>query len=136
MVAKSGTVGRELVDWLASNEQSRSFELGGQEFLGRSAEPTMESKVRLLRLVTMLNANPDVKIHIVGHSDKTSDPAADRTLSEARAGAIAHALKDGGISQARISFEGQGGQQPIGDNRTADGRARNERVSIALTRKR
>src|SRR5258706_11027915 len=46
MVAAPGTVARELVDWLETDEQQRLFELGGQEFVGRSSEPTMESKLR------------------------------------------------------------------------------------------
>jgi outer membrane protein OmpA-like peptidoglycan-associated protein len=135
MVAKPGTVGRELVDWLASDEQSRAFELGGEEFLNRSAEPTLESKVRMPRLIAMLKANPDVQVHVIGHSDRSSDPVADQTLSEARARIAVLTLKEGGVSASRVSFEGRGGEQPIADNRSAEGRVRNQRVSIVLTRK-
>src|SRR5258707_7588460 len=130
MVAKNGTVGRELIDWLAGDEHSRSFELGGQEFTGRSAEPTMQSQVRLPRLIEMLKAHPDVRIEIIGHSDRSADRAADLALSETRAHNVAHALELGGISARRIAFEGHGGDQPIGDDQLAGGRARKERGSI------
>jgi OmpA-OmpF porin, OOP family len=43
-------------------------------------------------------------------------------------------LKTNGISAARIKFEGRGGTQPIADNRTPAGRARNERITLELTR--
>lgn len=134
MLAKPGTVARDLVDWLASDEHSRAFELGGDEFRGRSAELTNEARGRVPRLFAMLKSSPDVSVHVVGHTDLSNDPAADQALSEARARAIVKSLNAGGISSARISYEGKGGEQPIADNRTAEGRARNQRVSIVLTR--
>jgi flagellar motor protein MotB len=45
-------------------------------------------------------------------------------------------LKDSGIDAARIKIEGRGGTQPIADDRTPAGRARNERISLELTRHR
>jgi outer membrane protein OmpA-like peptidoglycan-associated protein len=135
LVAKPGTPGRELVDWLASKDPTHDFELGGRQFEGRSVEPSAEAKGRLTRLVAMLTANENVRIHIIGHSDRTGDPQADRTLSEARAHYVADALDDAGIARERISFEGRGGDQPIASNDTPAGRDRNQRVSIVLTRK-
>ena len=135
MLARPGTVGRDLVDWLATKAHSRAFELGGQEFVGRSPAPTIESKARLPRLIAMLKAHPEVSIAIVGHCDRTDDPAADQRLSEARARSVADMLEAGGIAKDRIAVEGRGGAQPIAGDRTAEDRARDERVSIVLTRR-
>ncbi|WP_336957938.1 OmpA family protein [Sphingobium aquiterrae] len=137
LVAQKGTVGRALVDWFASDDASpRSFELGGQEFLGTSSELTIESKGRLPRLIAMLKANPDVTVHVIGHTDPSGDVAADRALSQARAKALAELLIGGGISRSRLSFEGVGATVPIADNALPEGRARNRRVSLVLTRER
>lgn len=133
MTAPKGTVGRDMVDWLASTDDTeRRFELGGREFDGRSIEPTIESKVRITRGVQILKANPNVMLHVIGYTAATSDPAADLQLSRARAEWIVNALHDGGIAMSRLTTEGRGGADPIGDNDTPEGRASNERVAMIL----
>lgn len=133
MTAPKGTVGRDMVDWLASPDDSeRRFELGGKEFDGRSIEPTIESKVRITRGIQILKANPDVTLHVIGYTAASDDAAADLKRSRARAEWIVGALHDGGIAMSRLSSEGRGGADPIGDNRTAEGRASNERVAMIL----
>ena len=133
MTAPKGTAGRDMVDWLASDDKTeRYFELGGREFEGRSIEPTIESKVRIQRGVAILKANPNVTLHVIGYSSNSGDAAADMALSRARAAWIAKALDEGGIARGRLSAEGRGAANPIGDNATPAGRARNERVAMIL----
>ena len=133
LIAPNGTVARELVDWLATHDQQpRRFELGGTEFAGRSIEPTIESKVRIKRLATMLKAYPDVTLHVIGYSDASGYVAADQRLSEARAAWLVQALSDSGIARSRLTAEGRGGADPLGDNASAQGRAVNERVAVVL----
>ncbi len=133
MTAPKGSVGRDMVDWLASTDDTeRRFELGGREFDGRSIEPTIESKVRIGRGVQILKANPNVMLHVIGYTAATGDPAADLKLSQARAEWIVNALNEGGIAMSRLTTEGRGGADPIGDNKTAEGRASNERVAMIL----
>ena len=133
LTAPQGTVGRDMVDWLASSDRSeRLFELGGREFDGRSIEPTIESKVRIGRGIEILKAHPDVTVSVIGYTAATSDPAADLNLSRARADWIVNALHDGGIAHGRLTAEGRGGADPIGNNSTPQGRARNERVAMLL----
>lgn len=137
MTAPRGTVGRDMVDWLASNDDSeRRFELGGREFEGRSIEPTVESKVRIGRGVQILKANPNVMLHVIGYTAPSGDAAADLALSRARAEWIVNALHDGGVAMSRLTSEGRGGADPIGDNRTPEGRAANERVAMILRHRR
>lgn len=135
MIAEKGTVGRDLVDWFAAHEKgSHTFELGGREFIAGTAEPTIESKARVGRLIAMLNADLDVDVRIIGHTDPSGDRAADQKLSLARAQTLAQFLRDGGIAAGRLQVEGRGADAPIADNGTAAGRLRNQRVSIVLSR--
>lgn len=55
-------------------------------------------------------------------------------LSVARAKAVATLLQGALTDAGRISTEGRGSNEPIGDNATADGRAKNRRVEILITR--
>jgi hypothetical protein len=135
LIAPDGTVGRDLLDWLATGDtEPRLFELGGQEFEGRAVDPTIESKVRIKRLVTMLNAYPDIRLHAIGYTNASGDDRADLQISQARAQWLIKALADAGIAPTRLSAEGRGGKDPVGDNATEQGRARNQRVAIVLSR--
>ncbi len=135
MIAEQGTVGRDLVDWLAQRQPGqKSFELGGQEFLGRSSEPTAESIGRIPRLAAMLRANPDVHATVIGHADRSEDPDADMALSRARAETLVRRLQEEGISPTRLMVEARGSADPIATDDSPGDRARNERVSLVLTR--
>lgn len=135
MVAPHGTVGRALVDWLARREPGqKAFELGGQEFVGRTAQPTTESLGRIPHLIAMLRANPDVTVVIVGHTDPSGDETADRALSQARADVVRDMLRDDRISAHRLSTEARGASDPIAPNDSPGNRRRNQRVSLILSR--
>lgn len=135
LVAKKGTVGRDLVDWLAGRgDGRRSFELGGHQFVGRTMQPTGETIGRLPRLVAMLKANPDVKAMIVGHTDPSGDAKADTAIALERAQTLAGLLQDRGIAADRLKVESRGATQPVASNDTPEGRAANQRVSLVLVR--
>lgn len=137
MTAPRGSAGRDIVDWIASADGTeRRFELGGRQFEGRSAEPTIESRVRIRRGIAILKANPTVAVDVIGYSSDSGDPEADRKLSLARAQWIVDALHEGGISQSRLTADGRGSADPIGDNTSPEGRARNERVVMILRHQR
>lgn len=135
MLAPNGTVGRDLVDWLSRREPGqRTFELGGQEFVGRTSELTPESIGRIPRLIAMLRANPDVKVVIVGHTDPSGDQKSDLEISRARANALLRILRDARISATRLSIQARAASDPIASNDSPDNRKRNQRVSLVLSR--
>lgn len=135
MVVPRGTVAGDVVDWLASGAQGeRYFEAGGREFIGNSAELAPESWNRIERFVMMLQANHDVRARIVGFSDASGNAAEDQRLSETRARQVMIEIAAHGIAPSRLSFEGRGSANPIADNATPAGRARNRRVAIILSR--
>src|SRR3546814_16555 len=108
MMAQQGSIGRQLVDWLAARGPGeKTFELGGQEFVGRSATPTPESIGRVSRLVAMLRANTDVRVTIIGHTDPSGDKEADHALGIARAEALAQRLREGDRKSTRLNSSPQ-----------------------------
>ncbi|HDR9021489.1 TPA: OmpA family protein [Burkholderia vietnamiensis] len=81
----------------------------------------------------MINAHPDKRILVAGHTDDTGDPNANLKLSAARAQAVRDWLVDAsGIASTRFAIQGYGMTRPLAGNDTAEGRARNRRVEITL----
>jgi OOP family OmpA-OmpF porin len=68
----------------------------------------------------------------VGHTDNTGNAAANQKLSVARAESVKAFLVSKGIERNRVYTEGKGSSQPVADNRTAEGRAKNRRVEIEV----
>jgi outer membrane protein OmpA-like peptidoglycan-associated protein len=77
-----------------------------------------------------LNQNPASTVRIVGHTDNTGSDAINNPLSVNRAASTRDYLTARGVASQRIAIDGRGSQQPIADNTTEAGRARNRRVEI------
>ena len=91
-----------------------------------------EGKARLDDLVGKLKAvNLEVVIAI-GHTDSIGSDAYNRKLSMRRADAVKAYMVSKGIEANRIYTEGKGESQPIADNKTKEGRAKNRRVEIEV----
>ncbi len=89
-----------------------------------------EGKSSLDALVTRIKGiNLDVAI-AVGHTDSVGSNEFNQRLSLARAESVKAYLVNQGIDAARIRTEGKGESQPVADNATAEGRAKNRRVEI------
>lgn len=73
-----------------------------------------------------------MRVHIVGHTDSQGSDAVNNPLSRERAEAVRDYLVAQGVAAPRIEVEGKGEHQPIADNATAEGRAKNRRVEIFL----
>lgn len=72
------------------------------------------------------------RILIIGHTADIGNPRGQQQLSQARARRVGELLIERGIQAGRIRFEGRGGTEPVGDNSTAEGRARNRRVEVII----
>jgi len=79
-----------------------------------------------------LKDDPSTRVRIVGHTDNTGSDAINNPLSEERAVSVRNYLEDRGISGSRIETAGRGDHEPIADNNTEAGRAKNRRVEIFL----
>lgn len=68
---------------------------------------------------------------VVGHTDSSGSPEMNKQLSEQRARAVGLLLRNAGISESHIYYQGAGASRPIGNNLTSEGRAKNRRVEIS-----
>lgn len=94
-----------------------------------------ESYLELDRVVRILNENPDVEIHIEGHTDSIGNDEYNLQLSRKRAESVRNYLVSKGISRERITIFGFGSSLPIATNRTEEGRALNRRVEVWFVRR-
>ena len=83
-------------------------------------------------IAKLLKEYPAATVEIQGHTDSRGTASYNDALSQRRADAIANVLtKTYGLSADRISSKGYGAAQPVADNKTAEGRAKNRR-SVAV----
>jgi outer membrane protein OmpA-like peptidoglycan-associated protein len=82
------------------------------------------------RFATTLNQNTVTMVTIIGHTDSTGTDAINNPLSVNRAVSTRDYLVARGVATNRIAIDGRGSREPIADNSTADGRAKNRRVEI------
>ena len=82
-----------------------------------------------------LNNQPNMLVTIVGHTDSTGTDAINNPLSVNRAASARDYLVSRGVSMQRIQIDGRGSHEPIADNNTDAGRAKNRRIEIFLAEK-
>ncbi len=110
--------------------KSGRLDVYGITFATGQAAITPASNAGLGDGLAVLTANADWRLRIEGHTDNVGDKAANMKLSTARAAAVAAWLAGKGIDAARLSTAGLGDTQPVGENTTEEGRARNRRVVL------
>ena len=94
-----------------------------------------ESEAELNEVVQLMKENPTLRIQISGHTDNSGKAADNQGLSENRAKAVTNYLVARGIAAARLSYKGFGDTQPIADNATPEGRAKNRRTELNVISK-
>lgn len=90
------------------------------------------SQATLNKLIGIFNEYPDTNLLVVGHTDSAGADDYNMTLSKNRANAVTNYLIQKGISKTRLTTNWFGETQPTNDNTTAEGRAKNRRVNIAI----
>jgi OmpA-OmpF porin, OOP family len=91
-----------------------------------------EGKAKLDDLVGKIK---DINLEViiaVGHTDSVGSDAYNQKLSIRRSEAVKAYLVSKGIEKNRVYTEGKGEKQPVADNKTAEGRAKNRRVEIEV----
>jgi outer membrane protein OmpA-like peptidoglycan-associated protein len=108
-------------DHLLFNTNSATLRPGSQEQLGNIA--------------AILRAYPNVHIKIGGHTDNIGSSQQNLKLSQQRANGVMAQLVVLGIFPDRLEAQGYGDQAPVAANTTAEGRAKNRRISMSVTQK-
>lgn len=108
-------------------------EIAGVQFATGLADLRPEAREALARFAGIIGVYPSIRVKVEGHTDSTGSYETNQTLSLARATVVRDYLASQGIAAAHIEVEGLGPDQPVADNATAEGRARNRRVEIILT---
>jgi outer membrane protein OmpA-like peptidoglycan-associated protein len=90
--------------------------------------PTMRSTLDTIAS----NVEPQLQVTVVGHTDSTGSAALNDALSLERATAVRDYLAVRGVTAQRIGVFGRGAREPVADNDSDAGRARNRRVEIFL----
>ena len=134
--------GFDKLDIKVENRNGKVYVSMAEKLLFKSGSASVDPKGReaLLKLAAALNKKSDVMVTVEGHTDnkpmgKNAECMTDNwDLSVLRATSIVRILADDGkVTSNRITASGRGETQPVADNATADGRAKNRRTEIILT---
>jgi outer membrane protein OmpA-like peptidoglycan-associated protein len=99
-----------------------------------SARLTNIAKAILDEVALRMKQEPTATALVIGYTDDRENTGANRDLDRRRAEAVRdYLVTRHGIDPSRITVEGRGTSDPVGDNTTAEGRLRNRRVVIRLT---
>lgn len=101
------------------------------QFAADAAALSATTKRQLDELAALLAEMPGVRLTLSGHADAREPSPA--TLSRQRAEAVRDRLIAGGVAEARLTVRGAGADEPIADNETEAGRAKNRRVDLTIT---
>jgi OOP family OmpA-OmpF porin len=101
-------------------------------FTTGSAKLLAKSYNSLKEVAQILKDNPSYKIDVDGYTDITGNADKNQVLSESRAASVKQYLIGNGVDDSRIVSTGHGINDPIADNKTSVGRAKNRRVEMKL----
>ena len=123
---------RPAVDTVIVLFRGQTVILKGIYFESGKAAVTAGSESTLRSAFNALLASPDVKVLIVGHTDKTGSRTYNKKLSLRRAQTVRSWLIREGISGKRLTVAGKGFDEPIDDNSTPEGQANNRRIEFRV----
>ncbi|MFK7890234.1 MAG: OmpA family protein [Granulosicoccus sp.] len=106
-------------------------DLASVQFQPGSVTFTSSSEPALQALLALLQAHPQQRIRIEGHTDNTGPDAVNFRMSEDRAAAVSNYLATRGIAADRLIVKGYGATQPVDTNNTETGRSKNRRIEVS-----
>ncbi|HEY4340693.1 MAG TPA: OmpA family protein [Steroidobacteraceae bacterium] len=132
--AQLASTQQQLAD-LQAKKTDRGMVVTLGDVLFDTAQATLKPGANLVigRLAAFLNANPQTKILIEGHTDSRGTDEYNDALSERRARAVADALSERGVAQDSVRTRGRGKAFPVASNDTPEGRQQNRRVEIIFS---
>jgi outer membrane protein OmpA-like peptidoglycan-associated protein len=119
----------------ADSELPKRFVFDNLNFDSATTRLTPESNQTVNDLVSIMKCFPSMNVQLEGHTDSTGDPDANKKLSVDRAEAVKAMMVTGGIDGNRINTAGWGQEKPIASNDTEEGKAKNRRTELIVTKK-
>lgn len=113
-------------------ERGLVAEVAGVQFAAGAATLNPSAREALARFAGIVASYRSLEFIVEGHTDTTGNPTKNQALSLARAISVRDYLIAQGMRATKIDVEGLGPANPIADNETTDGRARNRRVEIVM----
>ena len=89
-----------------------------------------ESMIEIMRVAEYMKKNPTARFEVQGHTDNQGSDKINDPLSQQRAEAIVKALEGLGVDGFNLKAVGKGSHEPVADNKTEEGRAKNRRVEF------
>ena len=89
-----------------------------------------ESMAEIQKVADYMKKNPRARFEVQGHTDNQGSDKVNDPLSQQRAEAVVKALADLGVDDFNLKAVGKGSHEPVADNKTEAGRAKNRRVEF------
>lgn len=120
---------------LATSETARGLIVNMSDVLFDTGKYTLkpDAKIALAKVAGILQAYPGLKLQIEGYTDSVGGDEYNQKLSENRAGSVRDFLVSQGVPMDNTSATGYGKNNPVADNGSAAGRAKNRRVQLVVS---
>ena len=130
----AGSAGNQMMEFIDGGfKGDANFTFKDLTFDTGSANISGATASEVDNVAAILKAYPDVKVAVTGYTDNTGDAAKNIQLSKARAQSVkARLVSKGGIAASRITVNGLGSDNPVGDNSTPEGRKQNRRIEMKI----
>jgi outer membrane protein OmpA-like peptidoglycan-associated protein len=89
-----------------------------------------DSEAALNNILEVLTTYPDLRVELAGHTDNVGKADYNVKLSDARVNTVRGWLVGKGVKADRLTAKGYGAAQPVADNDSPEGRAKNRRVEL------
>ena len=133
---RRGSFSGKMAAFLGSQETGdKCLAFDKVSFENSSFQLTTGSEIQLGELATLMQAYSRLNISIEAYTDNAGDDGKNKSLSRERAKVIKTWLTDHNIAPGRINIKGWGGENPIASNDTEEGRDRNRRVEVCVSKK-
>ncbi len=121
--------------FLPASEMKKQLDAAGKvalqvNFATDKTDVLPDSLPQIDQVAALLKQDPSLQLAVNGHTDDSGNAAHNQKLSEGRAQAVVALLTAKGIDAARLTAAGFGSTQPVADNGTQEGKARNRRVEL------
>jgi outer membrane protein OmpA-like peptidoglycan-associated protein len=120
---------------LATSETARGLIVNMSDVLFATGKYTLkpQTQISLAKVAGILQSYPGLKLQVEGYTDNTGSDMFNQKLSENRADAVRSFLIAQGVSPNNITSTGYGESNPVADNSTSAGRAKNRRVQLVVS---